>query len=505
MKTYKYVATYIVFMRNRLFLHIVLLSLAIIPAQAQDWKWWPLGLTHNPIKGDTLYYGAEVLGVASSGKYAPFWLQSNRCGNISASPYSGNLSVGLYKPAAQPQRWFDYDFAMQLTGRAQSNIPTQFTPYQKHITGYFNQLYAHMRLYFVDITAGIKPLIYESVDPLLSSGSMILSGNSQPIPHITIGINDYIPFPGLYGYMELKGGITYGWMVDNTYIQNSRLHHKFVGFRFGGKLPVNLSYEFHHAAQWGGVSPVHGDLGSDFHSFLNVLTAQAGGTTNNDQKNAQGNHVGSQQVALTAKGDGWNVTAYWQNFFDDNFAFIGLGQNLPDGIWGVSIQQTKWKWIEALTYEYINTTDQSGPWHDRDGLCYGANDMYYRNSVFCNGWNYFYRSMGTPFITSPLYNTDGTIYTLNSRVRLHHIGVRGDILGFKYRLLCSYARNFGNDNTSKELFSTNTATLLEVTKHVKQAWGLDFGLSIAADFGTQFGNQFGAMLTIRKQGIITQW
>ena len=55
------------------------------------------------------------------------------------------------------------------------------------------------------------------------------------------------------------------------------------------------------------------------------------------------------------------------------------------------------------------------------------------------------------------------------------------------------------------LLSTNTATLLEVTKHVEKAWELDFGISLAGDFGSQFGNQFGAMLTIRKQGIIAQW
>jgi hypothetical protein len=505
MKIYKYVVTYIVFMKNRTFLYIILLCLAICPIHAQNWNWWPLGLTHDQIKGDTLYYGAEILGVASSGRFAPFWLQSNRNGNISTSPYSGNLSAWICKPAAQSRRWFDYTFAVQMTGRIQSNISTVFSPYQKQITGYFNQLYAHIRLYFVDITAGIKPINYESIDPLLSSGSMILSGNSQPIPRVTIGIEDYIPFPGLFGYVELKGGITYGWLADDVYIQNCRLHHKFAALRFGGKLPVNLSYEFHHAAQWGGISPVYGDVGSDLHSFLNVLTAQSGGTMSNDQQNAQGNHVGSQQLALTAKGEGWNVTAYWQNFFDDNFAFLGVGQNLPDGIWGVSIQQTRWPFIQGVTYEYMNTTDQSGPWHDRDGLCYGANDSYYRNSVFQNGWNYFYRSMGTPFITSPLYNNDGTIYTLNSRVRLHHVGIRGDIYGFKYRLLCSYARNFGNNNASKATLSTNTATLLEVSKRIEKAWGLDFGLSLAGDFGTQFGNQFGAMLTIRKQGIITRW
>ena len=499
------VVIYIVSMRSNVLLHIVFMCMIAYPTWAQDWRWWPLGLTHENLQGDTLCYAADILGVASSGDYAPFWLQSNRNGNISASPYSGNLSVGIYKSAMQTRRWYDYDFAVQLTGRVQSHLPTQFSNYKQICTGYFNQLYAHIRLYFVDITVGIKPLIYENIDPLLCSGSMLLSGNSQPIPRITIGIDNYMPFPGLYGYMEIKGGVTYGWMPDDIYIKNCRYHHKFVGLRFGGKLPVNLSYEFHHAAEWGGDSPIYGDVGSDVNSFFNVFTAKSGGTMSNDLKNAQGNHVGSQQLALTTKGEGWNVTAYWQNFFDDNFAFLGFGQNLPDGIWGVSMQQNHWQWIEGFTYEYMNMTDQSGPWHDRDGLCFGGNDSYYRNSVFQNGWNYFYRSMGTPFITSPLYNADGTIYTLNSRVRLHHVGIRGNVFGFKYRFLCSHAQNFGNNNSSKQVLSTNTAMLLEITKYVEKAWGLDFSIALAGDLGNQFNNQFGAMLTIRKQGIITQW
>ena len=497
---------YIVYMKNNRLLTIVLLLISSATI-AQNWDWWSLDLTHDGIKGDTLYYGAEVLGVASSGSYAPFWLQSNRNGNISASPYSGNLSLNLYKPATQPRRWFDYDFAVQLTGRLQSDIPTEFSSYQKQATGYFNYLYAHARLYFVDITIGIKPQIYESIDPLLYSGSMILSGNSQPIPRFTIGVDKYTPFPGLYGYLEFKGGITHGWVVDKAYIENYNFHHKFLALRIGGKLPINVSYEFHHAAQWGGISPLYGDLnGGDYWgSFMNMFLAKNGGTTINELLNAQGNHVTSQLLTCTVKGQDWSTTAYWQDFSESNFALIGLGQNIADGIWGISIQQTKWSYIEGVTYEYMCTTDQSGPWHDRDGLCYGGNDSYYQNSIFKNGWNYYYRTLGTPFITSPLYNTDGTIYTLNSRVRLHHVGIRGDIYGCKYRLLCSYVRNFGNDNTSKQLLSTNTATLLEVTKHIEKAWGLDFMVSLAGDFGNQFGNQFGAMITLRKQGIITQW
>ncbi|MGN1240280.1 MAG: hypothetical protein ACI4TV_05335, partial [Paludibacteraceae bacterium] len=115
------------------------------------------------------------------------------------------------------------------------------------------------------------------------------------------------------------------------------------------------------------------------------------------------------------------------------------------------------------------------------------------------------RTLGNPFLTSPVYNADGTVYTQNSMVQAHFAGIKGDIYGFRYRLLCSYVRNYGNNNRTPQLQSTNTALLLEVQKHVEKAWGLDFSLSLAADIGNQFGNPFGAMLTIRKQGLITKW
>ena len=119
-------------MRNRILLIIFILHF-IHPIAAQNWEWWPLELTHSQLKGDTLLYQAEILGVTSSGTYAPFWLQSNCNGNISAAPHSGNISAGIYKPATQPHRWYDYDFAVQLTGRIQDDIPTPFTPYKNRL------------------------------------------------------------------------------------------------------------------------------------------------------------------------------------------------------------------------------------------------------------------------------------------------------------------------------------------------------------------------------------
>lgn len=69
--------------------------------------------------------------------------------------------------------------------------------------------------------------------------------------------------------------------------------------------------------------------------------------------------------------------------------------------------------------------------------------------------------------------------------------------------MCSFADNYGTYNLP--LRSTNTAILIECSKHIEKAWGLDFGVAFAGDLGNQFGNTFGAMLTIKKQGILTTY
>ena len=441
---------------------------------------------------ETLLYTGELNALGSSGKTVPTWLQSNRIGEVSSLPLSGNLSLGIIKPATRPNRWFDYDGAVVLSGRiagVQSGDP-------KQIEGacFFRSLYAHARLYIVDIHVGIQAQVFSAGDPELSSGGLLFSTNAHPVPRISIGIDRWTAFPGLFGYLEIKGGVTHGWLADsNPHVKKTLLHHKYIGGRIGGKLPVNISYEFHHAAQWGGYSDIYGDLGNNWTAFRATLLVQSGGTMRNDQINAQGNHIGYQQLVVDVKGEEWKVRAYWQTIQEDGpIRFIGFGMNNKDGLWGVSATQTIWPFIQGVTYEFLNTTDQSGPFHDRDGCVYGGMDSYYQNSIYRQGWTYFGRIMGSPLISLN-----------NSRVMAHHIGIRGDIYGFRYRVLCTYADNYGNYNTPVR--SHNTAVLLEVKKHVPQAWGLDFGIALGGDFGDQYGNRFGAQITISKRGMICKW
>jgi hypothetical protein len=346
---------------------------------------------------------------------------------------------------------------------------------------------------------GIKPFDMGNQDYELSSGGFLFSRNAPSMPRISVGIDRYTAFPFTFGYMEIKGGITQGWFVDDIGVGGCMLHHKYLGVRLGGGLPVKVNYEFHHAAQWGGVSPVYGELGSSFGDWWTAFKASSGGVMANDQINAMGNHIVSQMLGLEVKQKGWSVNAYWQSLYEDPpIRVMWRAKNAFDGLWGMAIKQSYWRFVEALTYEFFATTDQAGPMHDFDGIILGGKDNYFNNIVYMQGWSYFGRTIGNPFITSPIYGS--SITTENNRTFTHHIALKGDIYGFNYLVRYSHSDNFGIYDLPMRTY--NNAIYCLVQKHIPQAWNLDFGVAIGADWGSQFGNSFGAMLTISRRGII---
>ena len=153
-------------LKNRYIL--ILISWLLVGIDLYGADWWPVAMHHSDSARDTIYYAAEISAVASSGD-APLWIQAMEHGNISSSPYSGNITAAVYKHPTRPCRWYDYDFGIALTGR----FDTQ------HTTGYFRSLYAHIRLYIVDITVGITPLVVGSQNPQLTTGGLLFSGNLQ--------------------------------------------------------------------------------------------------------------------------------------------------------------------------------------------------------------------------------------------------------------------------------------------------------------------------------------
>lgn len=467
-----------------------------------------LGLTAGLKAQNAIYYEAGTSAIASSGETAPFWLHSNKYGMYSASPYSSTTHLTIGKDFRQDKKLFKYAFKANGQFRA-DEAGGKF---------YFQELYAKLRLSVFDLTIGAREEHFGNQDPILSSGGFLYSGNSRPMPKIAVGIEEFTTIPYTRSFIEVKGGLSHGWFNENRYIENALLHHKYAYIRLGGNLPVNFQYGLEHAAQWGGTHPDYGKQAIGFDDFMRVFFGKGGGENSNpnEQNNTLGNHIISQSMRLDIKLSGFTISGYWQNLNEDPpIRPIWNSMNIPDGLWGVSIRQSKIPFVSGLLYEYLNTTDQSGPYHDKDGIIYGGNDDYFANYIYKSGWTYRGRIIGTPFITPPYKDQNNNLIAYNNRVKVHHFGLNGDIFGFQYRALASFSKSFGTNKVPFAEPMESTSLLLEVNKPFPKLFNLEFGCSIATDRGKMpaidqnviknGGNTFGACITVKKRGTIFKW
>jgi hypothetical protein len=444
-------------------------------------------------QSDSIRYDITLSGLSSTGEHAPFWLQNKQYGKTSKESTSTGLLVGIYKDFSIKNKVFDYGF------KANGLVRTD----KVHTDYYFHELYAKARLSVFDFVVGSREEHLGNQDSTLSCGGFLFSQNARPMPKITIGIERFTPVPFTRGYLEVKGALSHGWFTDNTYATGVLLHHKYVYLRVGGKLPVHLQYGVDHVVQWGGNVPGIGAQPSGFADYLAVIRAGHGGSNANggDQINALGNHIFSQSLRLDVDISDFKLGAYWQNISEDGpIRIIGNTMNTPDGLWGISLRNTHFPFVKGILYEYLNTTDQSGPFHDKDGIVYGGSDGYFYNYIYKSGWTYFSRTISTPFITSHIYNKNGTVYTLNNRVQVHHVGLEGDICNCQYRMLTSFSKNYGFNENPIALMKPQTSILLEVNKTIPKLAQVEFGCAVGADFGEMYGNSVGVQLSVRKRG-----
>lgn len=444
-------------------------------------------------QNDTIKYEIGISGIVSNGKYSPFWLQSNQYGKTSSNPNSANQLEGISKDYGNGINLYDYGFKANILIKSDNNKSEV----------YLHEIYLKQRLSVFEIIIGAREEHLGNQDSTLSSGGFLFSTNARPIPKITIGVEHFTPMPYTKGHIEFKGALSDGIFIDDVYMQNKLFHHKYLYLKLGAKYPVNFQIGLDHTAIWGGNLPNQKNTQLGIKDYKNVFFTSGGGTNTDisEQINTEGDHRISQSMKMEAKVNGFTLGAYWQNFSEDGpVRFITNAINIPDGLWGISLRNKKIPFINAIVYEYLNTTDQSGNIFQKDGIIYGGIDNYFNNGIYQSGWNNYYRTIGTPFITSPIYNSNKSIQNLNNRVQVHHIGIEGSIAGFEYRTLCSFSKNYGSYGEPYVPMKENLSSLLEVKKHLQKFSNIDAGISVSSDRGELYGNSIGFQFSIRKTG-----
>jgi hypothetical protein len=431
----------------------------------------------------------EMGSAIGAGDELPFWLHSNKYGQFSTNKTNIYGKAGFQKSTSDTSKKFNFGYGIDLINRNDN----------KNML-FFHQAFIKIKYRIAQIHAGKMEEQFGEQDKNLSSGNLLFSGNSRTIPEISFNFPEYIPL--IKGYVDVKGYISHGWMNDNRYIKNYYLHHKNAYIRLGSKFPVTFSYGLEHYAQWGGYSPEYGQLPNKFNDFKKVFFARSGGNEAPwiDSINRLGNHLGSKNFTFEVKTKPVFAKLYWQYMFED--ASKDHWENISDGLWGISLEFAEKKIIKKIVIEYINTTNQSGPIHLwNDTIHLGGEDQYFNNVVYRNGWKYYDRIIGTPFIT-PETNTN-EIGTNNNCIRAWHFGFMGTINNsINYRLFITQVYNYGTiiPNIGSYIYSYKSvkkirSVMFETLYKLKNNFQMN--VTISADFGNTTHN-LGVHFALRK-------
>mgnify|MGYP001203149739 CR=1 FL=1 len=265
----------------------------------------------------------------------------------------------------------------------------------------------------------------------ISSGSMLISNNAQPMPKI-----------GLLGSYTSKRNesisFTYGianafFKKNNIYIHAPMLHEKFLYLNYM-KGNNNFSIGFVHEAMWAGGTKESGKFPSSFKDFLKVfISADGPKLPGEPHANALGNHLGIWDFYYKRTVKQKILKTYYQHFFEDT---SGLRfSNGIDGLWGIELENYIPKTL--LLIEYLQTTGQ-------DNARY--NDAYYNHYQYNLGWSYNGYTLGNPFIN----------HLEVLPVKVVHLGLGGEIYkDYNYRFKVARKVNI-SDKIKYELIFTKS-------------------------------------------------
>lgn len=464
------------------------------------------------------HYQLEAGGLLSSDQ-TPFWLRANQYGTVPLQGTGVRLNAAIrldYQPADSTgyRPKIDWGYGVNAVGNAgQTNQFLVVEAYVKGRAGAF-ELYVGRRKEQVGL-----------IDTLLTTGAYAWSGNALPIPKIQIGLPAYTPIPFTKGVLSFLAAYAHGWFENaDRLVKGSYLHQKYVYGRIGKPTwPFRLYAGFNHEVIWAGsaapgVLPsnvaIEGQLPSSLKYYPAVVIGKRGvfqtdKTVTSIEDNRIGNHLGSVDLGADVDFTGWNLFVYRQFPYDDGSLFYLT--NLNDGLNGLRLKNRR-EPVDApfslrqITFEYLFTGSQGGDEFVIDEDLRRGRDNYFNHSQFVDGWTYFGRAIGSPFLT-PRAEVRPSLLSrnaiANNRVSAYHLGIRALLFGkvdLSTRL--SYSLNAGTYDVPYRTIPSQFSGLLTASVPLNALGGILVNGSFAIDAGDLLPSSTGAYISLRKTGVL---
>ena len=461
----------------------------------------------------SLTYFVESRATFASGEHTPFWLVSNYQGLGTPKKNNGWVRGSLNKYLNESSK-FSWGASIDLVGGW--NIPAPFN---------IHQLYGEIKYRGFFVQAGAKEIWGLYNNPRLSSGNLLFSGNSMPIPQVRIGTFGFVPFWGTKEWFSVNAYLAYGKFTDSkwekTWVNPEFQRGKGILYNSRGlwlrggntrKFPLLVDIGIEMGTQFGGIIYKDGKvihMPSKFIDWLKAIIPLSGGedTPAEEQTNVQGNMVGVYNIAVQwLPNSDWSIKGYFEHYFEDH-SQMTFEYGWKDAQWGIEVTLPVNPFVSKVVAEYVYMKDQTGSvnhdWTPEIPEQVSGGDNYYNHYLY-SSWQNWGMGIGTPLAISPLYNSDHRLYIYNTRFIAYHIGLAGNPLNcLDWRALFTYSENWGTYRYPFPDVLNNFSGLIEVGYTPKgKLKGWYAKAAMAWDHGKLLGNNFGALISIGKTGLI---
>jgi hypothetical protein len=418
--------------------------------------------------------------------------------------HSGELP-GLWLVSQKEGRWNNLS-GSQMLGTADVNVSWSMSENLKVLaaaevdyTSGYDDTYLHTGFLGVNWKSFSLKAGKHSFNPIFTeassgSGSYIFGINHRPFTRVTFEMPDYSPVPFSDGRLEVRGGISQGWLTDQPYNGDVLLHEKYAYLRWNGSQWKPYA-GLNHSSLFGGNYPnSDNEIPVDFvATFFGKGSDKIGG---GEATNAAGAHMGLYDFGAYYNSASGPIHFYYQIPFSDGSGML-FWQGNTDHVLGVNWHPAKVDWLSNLTFEWIQTTYQSGngmpdPYlngiifpkqvEDRNafvqenfgvdidkplsleafkgiledelnnGNDFGGRDGYMNNGLYPSGWARYDHIMGSPFNLTrdqlsrvkPGMNFNSSVGIKNDRFKALHLGGKGNLAdNLSWEMKITWTRNFG--------------------------------------------------------------
>ncbi len=484
-----------------------------------------------PAAGFELDWEATTAVNAGTGPFTPSLIMANRAGTLTQSK-------GIYERASvfsplDPEKRFDYSFAVD--GYVQATSAVDYRRWNDATQTFemiprrpaaltLQQLYGMVKYRSLFLMAGMKEHDRTFLNNPLSSGDLTMSNNARPIPQVKIGFYDFVNIPLTYGWVQIIGDIAYGKFTDSkwnkqhfNYYQSFLttgvwFHYKRLYLRTNPRQRLSATVGMQHASQFGGYWRVYRNGVCTYsqrdhvnlRTFLNIFVQSQYNNSDilGEAMNFQGNHLGSWDVKfryMLRNND--EISFYVMKPWEDG---TGIGwQNGFDGVWGLSYTSANQKIIKGAVIEYLDFTNQAGPFLHEPTPDIPFNptgaDNYYNNFMY-NSWTNYGMGIGSPAFKSTIYNTNGYLQYTDNTFRGFHIGVEGEAGPIDWRMLLSWKQSKGQQLYPRARRVSSTSMMVSAAYAMPQVSGLTFNAALGFDAGNLYPRCFGALVSVTYRG-----